>query len=72
MPYNQRKDRVMYDGKKKWDLLWSNYAVWHQRLVKHQRSIYLRQYLTKLIPDISLNSCAVGFKLQGRFLAQAN
>lgn len=28
--------------------------------------------MTKLIPDISINSCAVGFKLQGRFLAQAS
>lgn len=28
--------------------------------------------MTKLIPDISLNSCAVGFKFQERFLAQAN
>lgn len=46
--------------------------LWPQCLAKQQRSIYLRQHLTKLIPDISLNSCAVGFKLQERFLAQAN
>lgn len=46
--------------------------LWPQCLVQQQRSIYLRQHLTKLIPDISLNSCADGFKLQERFRAQAS
>lgn len=72
MPYNQRKDNVLHDGREVGIAAGQTELLWHYCLVKLQRSIYLRQHLTKLIPDISLNSCAVGFKLQGRFLAQAN
>lgn len=78
MPYNQQKKKkkeevvVMHDGKT-WGIAKVRLKLlWPEHLVKHQSSVYFRQRLTKLIPDISLNSWVVGFKLQGRFLTQAS